>query len=138
MPETPTPASPGGQLRAWRRRQAWPAVVTPGVLGGGHGGHGVLGRLPHNGGGKTGPKVLPLVRWLSRLPTPTRTCRWAGGGSAPTEQAWERKPAPGTHELPPRLFCSRFTRLFFFFFCRAGSVQLTSRSAGPAGQHRTQ
>ena len=44
---------------------------------------------------------------------------------------------PWTHELPPRLLCSRFIRLFFFFYAGA-SPQLTSRRACPGGQHLTQ
>lgn len=72
-----------------------------------------------------------------------------GAGQAPHTQIDagmkgrpQGEPVPGqlhrdTHELLLKLPCSRFIRLVFFF-CTGGRVQLSSRSACPAGQHRTQ
>lgn len=100
---------------------------------GGHGGDSLgkevgTGRLPRKGMGHTSAEVLPLV--------------WGAGPHAQMVTQAHRCPtegSPRTHVLPLRLLCSRFIRLLFFFFsCAVANPQLTSRSACPSGQHRTQ
>lgn len=87
-----------------------------------------LGGCLARGWATLAPEVLPLV--------------WGAGPHAQMVTQAHRCPtedSPRTHVLPLRLLCSRFIRLLFFFFsCAVANPQLTSRSACPSGQHRTQ
>ena len=91
---------------------------------------------------KTSHEVVPLL-WGAGIrsghaPQAQMDTRCSGTHASHRGPAEEGSPALETHELPPRLPCRRFIRPFFFFSCAAASLQLTSRSACPSGQHRTQ
>ena len=99
--------------------------------------------LPCKEVGKTSPKSClssgEQASGLDTLPRPRWTLQCIRcTHAAHRGPAREGRPALGTHELPPRRPCSRFIRLFFFFSCAVASLQLTSCTACPAGQHRAQ